>query len=175
MFTARADFRDYTPAKRKTFAALKSGRTKAVKRTLLEGRKEAKRLARKRTGRMRREIEIVFDTPSLGTLSEGELIAPTFYASYVEEGTAAHDIWPKEGHGFVGPTRRGQSRRDITDVGTRRVALRFYVRGKVVFARMVHHPGSRPYPFMGPAYLKMERMLPAELERRFIGLQLFWD
>lgn len=170
----KVDFSKYHGAKRKTLSGIKRAREQAVRATLLAGRKEAKARARKRTGKLRREITVLFDVP-VGRTSEGQLVAPTYYASFLEEGTEPHDIWPKEGHGFKGPTRRGQSRRDITDIGTHRVALRFRVRGKFVFARMVHHPGSKPYPFMGPAFLKMERMLPAELERRFMGLQIHWS
>jgi hypothetical protein len=81
----------------------------------------------------------------------GFLTNTTPYATYIEYGTSAHDIWPKEGHGFIGPTRRGQSRRARTDIGTRRVALRFEIGGRIVFRRMVHHPGNAPMPFMQPA------------------------
>ena len=76
-------------------------------------------------------------------------IAP--YARFVEFGTRPHEIWPKEGHGFVGPLQPGQSRRAKTDIGTHRVALRWYSGGKPVFARMVKHPGTAPMPFMEPA------------------------
>lgn len=99
-----------------------------------------------------------------GTSAWGYLINYTPYGAYVEYGTQPHDIWPKEGHGFKGPTRRGQSRREITDIGTRRVALRFTVGGRVVFARMVHHPGSKPYPFMQPAAEYAEVVIVRELE-----------
>jgi hypothetical protein len=83
--------------------------------------------------------------------AEGELVNDAPYALYVEEPTKAHQIWPKEGHGFTGPLRPSQGRREITDIGTHRVALRWYVGGTPVFARMVNHPGTPGFPFMRPA------------------------
>ena len=76
-------------------------------------------------------------------------IAP--YAMCVEAGAKPHEIWPKEGHGFTGPLKPSQSRRAIDDIGTHRIALRWYVGGRPVFARMVKHPGNKPMPFMRPA------------------------
>ncbi len=78
------------------------------------------------------------------------LVNLTPYARFVEYPTRPHIIRPKEGHGFQGPLRRGQSRRAITDIGTHRVALRWYVGNRPVFARMVKHPGTPGFPFMAP-------------------------
>jgi len=86
------------------------------------------------------------------------------HSSYVENGTRPHDIWPKAGHGEMGPLRGGQSRRAKDDIGTSRVALRWVGSdGETHFARVVHHPGSKPYPFLGPAYVKAEQVLEREL------------
>lgn len=75
--------------------------------------------------------------------AEGEIAALKPYASYVEEGTPAHEIYPR---------RAG--------------ALAFVGRaGELQFARRVNHPGSRAFPFMGPAYLKAEGALRATTER----------
>lgn len=81
----------------------------------------------------------------------GYIEAAEKYASLVERGTKAHDIWPKEGHGFEGPLRKGQSRRKKDDIGTHRVALRWTSGGQTHFAKMVHHPGTEAIPFMKDA------------------------
>jgi HK97 gp10 family phage protein len=51
------------------------------------------------------------------------------YAEYVEYGTRPHTITPKSGNFLAW---KGKS-------------------GKMVFARKVNHPGSKPYPYMQPA------------------------
>jgi hypothetical protein len=94
----------------------------------------------------------------------GVIEAGAKHASFVESGTAAHDIYPKAGNGTMGPLRKGQSRRSKTDVGTHRVALRWESNGEIHFAAMVHHPGSRPMPFLGPAVQKAERVIEVEVE-----------
>ncbi len=100
--------------------------------------------------------------------ASGEMVWPAKYASFVEEGTGPHDIWPKEGHGFVGPLMSGQSRRKLSDVGTHRVALRWYgPSGKPIFARMVHHPGNRAFGFAGDAFLACERVVIREVEASY--------
>lgn len=53
-----------------------------------------------------------------------EVFAQADYAQYVEEGTGAHVIRPKD-----------------------RKALRFPVGGGFGYARFVNHPGSKPHPF----------------------------
>lgn len=52
------------------------------------------------------------------------------YASYVEFGTRPHDIRPKSEGGV----------------------LRFQMGGQTVFAKVVHHPGTKPQPFVRPAF-----------------------
>lgn len=95
----------------------------------------------------------------------GEIAAPAPYAKFIEDGTRAHDIRPKEGHGFEGPLKSGQSRRAKDDIGTHRIALRWTGNdGKVHFASVVHHPGTAAHPFMGPAYIAAEQRLTARLE-----------
>lgn len=89
----------------------------------------------------------------------------TPYAIFVESGTRAHLIRPKEGHGFEGPLKEGQSRRAIDDIGTHRVALRWFTNGSVHFARVVHHPGTLPRPFMREARDAAERQALATADR----------
>ena len=70
---------------------------------------------------------------SLGVRVEGDriLVGPSApYASYVEFGTKPHDISPKKSGG----------------------TLRFQVKGQWVYAKVVHHPGTRAQPFVQPAF-----------------------
>ncbi len=115
------------------------------------------------TGTLTKSIRGYVEASAPGA-AEGVIEATAPYASFVEEGTAAHEIRPKEGYRAMGPLRRGQSRRKLNDVGTHRIALRWTSNGQVFFARVVHHPGGKPYPFMGPAVLKAERVIEREVD-----------
>ncbi len=70
--------------------------------------------------------------------AEGVIEAKAPYASYVEEGTSPHEITGNP--------------------------LAFEAGGELIFARRVHHPGTQPHPFMGPALQKAERVLQREGE-----------
>lgn len=98
----------------------------------------------------------------------GEIMCDVLYASFLSDGTKPHEIRPKEGHGFTGPLQRGQSRRKSNDIGTHRVSLRWYddpsSLSGVHFARVVRHPGTKPDPFMGLAFLKAERVVIREVD-----------
>lgn len=71
----------------------------------------------------------------------GEMTAKAPYASHVEGGTVPHVILPKNGR-----------------------YLKFNIGGRTIFATKVNHPGTKPFPFMGQAYLKAERVLRRDLE-----------
>lgn len=75
------------------------------------------------TGNLRRSINRRVESAARGVIS-----TDSKYATYVEEGTRPHVIVP-----------------------IKNKMLAFKINGKMVFARSVHHPGSRPYPFMRPA------------------------
>ena len=140
------------------------GARAAVNAACEAGVAEAKRGRFKdRTGALRGNIHSVIVRESDKDI-EGEIRSPEKHSSYVEEGTGPHDIWPKVGSGTIGPMRQGQSRRSRKDVGTRRIALRWVDGAGIHFARMVHHPGSKSFPFMGPAYVKAEAVLTARME-----------
>lgn len=141
-----------------------------------EGAEEARAKARfkNHTGNLRRSIRAVRVSASQDA-AEGLIVADSPIASYVEEGTKAHDIWPKAGQGSIGPLQKGQSRRKKGDIGTHRVALRFMYHGRLIFRRMVHHKGSRPYPFMGIAYIQAERTLVREIEVSVVDAQKILD
>lgn len=98
-----------------------------------------------------------FSDGAEGTITAGE------NAVRLNDGTPAHEIRPKIGEGFKGPTRRGQSRRDAADIGTNRSALRFTVGGRTVFAKVVHHPGTSPDPFLDAAESAADQDLAASV------------
>lgn len=73
-----------------------------------------------RTGRLRQSIRV----EKIGPLEY--FIGPTVeYAIYVKKGTRPHEIRPRRAR-----------------------ALRFVINGKVVFAKKVEHPGTKPNPFV---------------------------
>lgn len=105
-----------------------------------------------------------------------EVRAAMLYASYVEHGTEAHDIWPKAGNREMGPLRQGQTRR-ATGKGPhehivgRGIALRWKdSAGGQHFARMIHHPGSKPHPFMEPAREFGQLTIDTYIRRGFQGI-----
>ena len=76
-----------------------------------------------------------------GSSAEAEIIADKPYAAYVENGTGPHVI----------EARRAKALRWEDEAGN------------VHFAQRVNHPGSKPFPFAGPAYLKAEQVLERNL------------
>lgn len=62
------------------------------------------------------------------------------YAEMVQNGTRPHIIKPKRAH-----TLRRSNR------GVVKPALRFEINGRIVYARVVHHPGTRARPFLDRA------------------------
>lgn len=93
-----------------------------------------------------------------------DLCADAKYASFVEDGTRPHEIWPKAARGSYGPLRSGQSRGRGKGGG---MLAWQHPQGDWHFARMVHHPGTKPYGFMGDAYLKCEAVIIREIEVSF--------
>ena len=83
---------------------------------------EQKRLAPVRTGNLRRTIHV-----GRVTDRSAETIASADYAAYVEFGTKAHEIRPRN-----------------------KRALRWKVPGGYRFATRVRHPGTRAKPYMLP-------------------------
>lgn len=87
----------------------------------------AKILAPVDTGRLRASVQ--------GEYRRGWTLRPQFtvfsnvdYAAMVNDGTRPHDIYPRNAQ-----------------------ALRFRVGNRTVFARVVHHPGTRARPFLDRA------------------------
>ena len=87
----------------------------------------AKVLAPVDTGRLRASIRI--ESRRLLTLRSVYTIgSDVSYAAYVNDGTRPHTIRPRTAK-----------------------ALRFVVGGRVVYAKVVHHPGTRARPFLDRA------------------------
>ena len=89
-----------------------------------EARRTGQGRFKNQTGTLRRSIQKRVDGAERGVVFTDEKYAP-----YVEFGTRPHTITPKTGK-----------------------MLAFKVGGKMVFARKVNHPGSKPYPYMTPAF-----------------------
>lgn len=89
-----------------------------------------------KTGNLARSIE-----PGRLTDTEAQVIARARYAAYVERGTKPHIIRPKN----------KKALRFAASAGGRRLSGRPRVGADVVFATIVHHPGTKPHPFLIPA------------------------
>ena len=113
-------------------AALNRTITNATRRELTEAGRQvvnrAKVLAPVRTGRLRSSIRA--EPPRIfslrGSLTVGSDVE---YAGFVNDGTRPHQIKPRRTGGV----------------------LRFTVGGRVVYARVVNHPGTRARPFLDRA------------------------
>lgn len=99
----------------------------------------AKLTVARKTGNLGRSIRMTELTPE-----SVRIVAGARYAAYVEHGTRAHEITPNakkalrfaasaSGRRLSGSPRRG---------------------AQVVFAKRVHHPGTRAQPFLIPGALK---------------------
>lgn len=92
------------------------------------------------TGKLRGSIRVL-GVARTGEGAEGSFGTRVRYGQFVEGGTSAHEIRAR-----------------------RASALRWEQGGEIHFARLVHHPGTRARPFMGPGALKAERVLYARAE-----------
>lgn len=73
--------------------------------------------------------------------AEGELVSLSPHSGFVNDGTPAHAIYPKD-----------------------KKALAFEAGGTKVFASVVHHPGTAPDPFFERGIAKAEEVLVREVE-----------
>jgi hypothetical protein len=97
------------------------------------------------------------------------------YASFVNDGTRPHEIWPKAVHGLKGPVRNGQTRRAMGRgpheyIVGRGIALRWKVNGQEFFASHVNHPGTKQIPFMDDAEDFGRLTMTTYLNRGFAGI-----
>lgn len=108
-------------------------------RTLaLSAIREQKIMSPVATGNLRRSIGIGSVTATVA-----ETIATANYAEFVELGTHAHDIVP----------RKAKALRFAVG-GNRRLSGTPKSGAPVIFAKRVHHPGTRKQPFMLPGARK---------------------
>lgn len=112
---------------------------KVMQRVGLSTVREAKLLVARKTGNLGRSIHMgnVTDTSA-------SVIAGARYAAYVEFGTRPHEITPNA---------RKALRFAATAAG-RRLSGSPRVGAAVVFAKRVHHPGTRPQPYLLPGARK---------------------
>lgn len=147
---------------------LSSGVVNGVRTAVESGASYAKanHVWKSRTGELEGSIagrmDVVTQNGAAGTIE-----ATAKHASYMERGTPAHVIRPKEGHGFEGPLQKGQSRRKKDDIGTHRVALRWVQDGRTHFAAVVYHPGTEAMPFIDPAGDAAALVLTDEIDAAF--------
>lgn len=97
--------------------------------------REAKILVRRRTGNLGRSIRIKSLTATSVTVEAGAR-----YAGFVEHGTRPHEITPRAKKAL----RWAASPAGARLTGTPRKGA------AVIFAKRVHHPGTRAYPFLLP-------------------------
>lgn len=150
---AELDLRGLEQGFRRARETLSADVASAVNTAIQEGAGEALRVRsyKDQTGRLTRSIR-AYMTEVTDVSATGTIVALMPYAKFVEEGTAPHEIVAKNA-----------------------VALRWEDPGGVHFARVVHHPGTKPYPFMGPAYLKAERVLEREVTVIFQNMAAAFD
>jgi hypothetical protein len=142
-----------------TAKVMASGTARAVRIALKEGADYARKNHphQNRTGRLVSSAELFGEMRQANDSGAwGYLTNKTPYARIIEFGSKAHTIYPKAGHGMVGPVRDGQTRRATgrgphEHVVGRGLALRFRVGGRIVFAKSVSHPGTPALSFMRPA------------------------
>lgn len=169
MYTCDIDLTEFDRCVGETKRELEQGLHHAVRTAADEAVRQGKRGRFKdKTGELRRNIH----AEKLLESARGarwKVVSPEPYSIFVEDGTKEHDIWPKAVHELNGPVRNGQSRRASGDgphehVVGRGQFLRWKTGGRTFFARMVHHPGSPAFGYMGAAALKAERVLYRDLE-----------
>ncbi len=105
--------------------------------------REAKLLVHRKTGMTGRSIHVAQTTKTSVTVSAG------FGAAFLEMGTRPHEITPKAKLALRWATSSSK--------GFRLSGRPSSAQGNVVgwaFAKRVHHPGTKPYPFLIPGAQK---------------------
>lgn len=143
----------YHTAVGRSLDELEAGIERAAGNAAQEGAEEARRVGRfqDRTGQLRRNIAAFRVGGGFRTV-QWHVLAPLPYSEFVEAGTKPHRI----------EARNAES-------------LRWVNAGGVHFARVVNHPGSRAFPFMGPGLLKSERVLFRDLELLVTHIGKYWS
>lgn len=118
----------------------RDGCRRGVREAVADAVAEAERLAPEHTGALKAGIH-GGTTDVEGTGAEGHVTSDAPYSSFVEEGTRPHDITAKRAPMLAWENPQGDWHH----------------------AKTVHHPGTRPHPFMGPALQKAERVIEREI------------
>jgi hypothetical protein len=121
------------------------GGQKMMQRLAISTVREAKLLVHRKTGTLGRSIQ-----PRSVQATEALVVATANYAAYVELGTRAHEITPKARKALRWAATGAGARLS----GTPRKAAQRGELGGVRFAKRVHHPGTRPYPYLLPGAQK---------------------
>jgi hypothetical protein len=163
MLHCSIDMSEFKVRRVETMRTLASMTQRAVRIGLAAGAKYASEnyVHEKQTGFLTSDRAIKYRVvKATATETQGELsnIAP--YARYVEEGTRPHVILPIDYWGSGDSSHKathragknaGKAVENPTHGAGRGRFLRFRIGNRIIFARYVDHPGSIPYPFMGPA------------------------
>lgn len=116
-----------------------------MQRLALTTVREAKALVPRKTSNLSRSITIVSATERSAVVR-----ASANYAAFVEFGTRPHDIYPRRKRALAwAATSAGRRLTGSPRKATRRGAF-----GGLIIRRHVHHPGTRPHPFLGPGAQK---------------------
>jgi hypothetical protein len=161
-----------------------SGTARAVRVALDEGADYARKnhQHQRRTGQLTSKENLYGEMKGANDDGAwGYLTNITPWVRVIEFGSKAHDIWPKAGHGMIGPLRNSQTRRASgrgphEHIVGRGLALRFRVGGRIVFAKRVRHPGTQPLAFMYPAADYAGTVIARETENvTFVRVAKLWE
>lgn len=118
--------------------------------------REAKLIVPKRTGNLARTIRVGAHTAEFVEVRAGG-VSKVGYAAAVEFGSRPHDIVPR-------------NRKVLAWGGARTLGGRLRKGASAMhFARRVHHPGSKPHPFLRPAMVRAIKAVGLE------ALVKLWD
>ena len=107
----------------------------------------------RRTGNLARSIQV-----GQASATSATVVAGASYAAFVELGTRPHEITPAAKSAL----------RFAASAGGARLSGSPRKGAAVVFAKRVHHPGTKPHPFMLPAARKA--VADAHLDDVIVGL-----
>lgn len=126
------------------------GDTQRLLRTItISGVAEAKALVPRRTGNLARTIRVGPITATSAEILAGGAVN-VGYAAAVEFGSRAHDIVPRKA-------------KVLAWGGSRTLGGRLKSGSKpTFFAKRVHHPGTRPHPYLVPGLRKASEKLGPE-------------
>ncbi len=110
----------------------------ALRKIQLDAVANAKRTVPRKTGNLGRSIR-----PGFFSGSQAIVEAHANYAAYVELGTRPHVIRPKNKKVLAWPA-----------AGSARLSGSTKRGGSSIFAREVHHPGTKPQPYLVPGAKK---------------------